>query len=71
MTEYYCKTMLLLVQSHQSLAFLSCPLVCGHIYMPHVETFLTAHGHTHKDINITTCSNTCYMICWSIRQSWI
>ena len=47
-SRFIIKTMLVHVQSHQSLTFLSSPLVCGHIYIPLVETFLSARGHTHK-----------------------
>ena len=37
----------LVIRSHSSVL---------HIYMSHVETFLSARGHTQKNINITTCS---------------
>ena len=28
----------------------------------HVDTFISARGNTHKNINITTSSNICYLI---------
>ena len=59
------------VQSHKLLTFLSSPLVWGRVFIWHVETFISARGHTHKNINIATCTNTCHLIGLSIRQSWL
>ena len=65
------KTWIVAEQSHKLLTFLSSPLMWGHIYIWHVETFISARGHTHKNINITTCTNTCHLIGLPIRQSWL
>ena len=42
------KTSMVPVQSDKLLIFLSSPFVWGHIYIWHVETFISERGHTHK-----------------------
>ena len=42
------KTSMVPVQSEKMLTFLSSQFVWGHIYIWHVETFISARGHTHK-----------------------
>ena len=64
------KTWMVPVQSHKLLTFLSSPLVWGHIYIWPVETFISVRGHTHKNINITMCTNTCLLLNLPIGQSW-
>ena len=69
--RFIIKTWMVPVQSHKLLTFLSSPLVLGHIYMWQVETFISVRGHTNKNINITTCTNTCHLIGLPLWHSWL